>query len=388
MSFYNTHTHIFNVPCVPNAFLSNYRIPGFLGKLIRKAVRKKWLRKSILWLLQRIPFKVGGLQVRRYAALVDVAMHRYQDQVFDILASNYASDARMVVLTMNFDYMSGGVPDNTYNHYTTQLHEVLEVKNRYEHKVVPFLFVDPRMGASECFDLVKKHFDPARPLGLVGIKIYPSLGYYPFHPNMDKVYAFAEENSIPVITHANKDGGAYYAGRFLPGMFTYLSFNPTPESKAFLDRELAGFSTIKDPRVFANILMHPVLYTDVLRKYPKLKISFAHFGGSDEIEDQFKPKGPDNWTLTIKSLIRQFPNVYTDISFALAFEKSNRIIATDMADPLFNQRILFGTDFFMTTPYDTDKKLMDGFFKILKPYFKELTDTNPANFLQSKFYNP
>src|SRR6185436_14803400 len=139
----------------------------------------------LLWVLHRVPGSINGFQIKRYAALIDVAMNNTQDDVFNILAKNYPSDASFVALTMNFDFMTGGVPDNNYNNYITQLHEVLEVKKMYGKKILPFLFIDPRMGAEECMKLLKKYLDPEMPRGVAGIKIYPSLGYYPFHPAME-----------------------------------------------------------------------------------------------------------------------------------------------------------------------------------------------------------
>jgi predicted TIM-barrel fold metal-dependent hydrolase len=389
MSFINNHTHIFNAPCVPNAFLSNYKIPGFLASIIRASVHKKFLRKIILFLLNKIPGKVNGLELRRYAALIDVASNKSQADVFDILSGNYSSEAQFVVLTMNFDFMTGSVPDDNYNTYLTQLHEVLEVKKVYENKIIPFIFIDPRMGAGNCMNLLKKYLDPDQRRGIAGIKIYPSLGYYPFHPNMEPVYAYAEKYGIPVLTHSNKDGGAYYAGRFLPSMFTYLSFNETTESATYLNKVLPDFPSFRDPRNYANILMHPVLYTDVLRKFPKLKLCLAHFGGDDEVlaQDNKKPD-PYNWTTCIKNLIKEFPNVYTDISFTLANKKANKRILQDLADPLLKNKILFGTDFFMTTPLNTDETLTRNFFEMAGNYRQLLTETNPVNFLSFPFFEP
>jgi uncharacterized protein len=387
MSFINNHTHIFNAKCVPNAFLSNYQVPAIAASVIRATVHKKFLRKILLWALHRVPGSINGFQIKRYAALIDVALNNTQDDVFNILAKNYPSDASFVALTMNFDFMTGGVPDNNYNNYITQLHEVLEVKKMYGKKILPFLFIDPRMGADKCMELLKTYLDPEMPRGVAGIKIYPSLGYYPFHPAMEPVYAYAEEHGIPVLTHSNKDGGAYYAGRFLPAMFTYLSFNETDESKAYLNTALSSFPSFRNPRNYANILMHPVLYTDVLHKFPKLKLCLAHFGGSDEVLAQNKtPADPYNWTTWIKNLIKKFDNVYTDISFTLANKKANQLVLQDLGDPLYQNRILFGTDFFMTTPLDTDETLTNNFFKIAGNYRQLLTETNPVRFLSSPFF--
>lgn len=388
MNFFNTHTHIFNVPCVPDAFITNYKFPQAVSGIIRKAVHKKLLRKILLGLLKSIPFSIGGVQLRRYAALVEVAINKYQDEVFETLSSNYPAHARFVILTMNFDFMTGEAPQGNYNLYDTQLHEVLEVKRRFGDKVLPFLFIDPRMGEEECMRQLNFYFDPNNNRGMVGIKLYPSLGYYPFHPAMEPVYAFAEKHQIPIITHANKDGGAYYAGRFSRQMMSYNSFNPTAVTSNFLNAELMPFPENKGSRHYANIMMHPLTYYDVLNKFPKLKLCLAHFGGDDEILDQDKPESKNNWTKAIKRLMLEFDNVYTDVSFMLINKKANEQILADMGNVKLNRKILFGTDFFMTAPHDSDQRLTENFFELLAAYESQLTEENPSVFLKSGFFNP
>ena len=86
--------------------------------------------------------------------------------------------------------------------------------------------------------------------------------------------------------------------------------------------------------------------------------------------------------------MNEFENVYTDVSFTLKDNEANKFILKDMSDPVLSPRILFGTDFFMTSPFDTDKILLENFFKMLAPFRKELTDINPTRFLTSTFYHP
>ena len=387
MSLYNTHTHIFNVPSVPNAFLANYNVPTWLGNLLRHLLRNKPIRKSVLFLARILPLKFSAIQLKRYAALLDISLHRSQAEVFQILGENYPSHARFVALTMNFDYMTGEVPMRNYNHYDTQLHEVLQVKELYGEKILPFLFIDPRMGERECMELLHRYFNPHQPRGLVGIKLYPSLGYYPFHPNLKPVYEFASEYTIPIITHAYKNGGALYTGRFTPNMMSYHSFNPTTASQDFINTHLTPFDPRKLGRYFANILLHPVLFTDVLESFPKLKICFAHFGGDEEIVNQHG-KDPYNWTNAIKKHMGTYENVYTDISYALAYPEVNKQLELDMKHTVYGSRILFGTDFFLSSIKDTDRNLVTAFFKNMKPYEQLLTETNPRAFLKSSIYTP
>lgn len=387
MSYFNIHTHIFNVPSVPDAFLANYKMPTWLGNLLRAALHKKPLRKTLMFILKHVPLKIGGFQIRRFAALVEISLNKYQSEVFGNLAGNYDADARFAVLTMNFDYMTGEVPESNYNHYETQLHEVMGVKEIYGDKILPFLFIDPRMGKEQCIKLVKHYFDKENPRGVVGIKLYPALGYYPFHPDLEPVYAFAADNEIPIMTHAYKGGGGYYTGKFTPNMMSYHSFNPTTESKDFLNKHLSPFDPKKSGRYFADIFLHPILYTDVLKKYENLKICFAHFGGLEEIIAQGQGD-KENWTDTIKSFIQKYPNVYTDVSYSFAYKEANAYFHQDMQTQKLKDRILFGSDFFLSSLEGSDKKLTQVFSEQLKPHFSDLSVTNPSRFLKSSFFTP
>jgi predicted TIM-barrel fold metal-dependent hydrolase len=86
--------------------------------------------------------------------------------------------------------------------------------------------------------------------------------------------------------------------------------------------------------------------------------------------------------------MRQFENVYTDVSFMLVNKKANERILADMGDTTLNRKILFGTDFFMTAPHDTDKRLTENFFELLAAYEAQLTEENPSVFLKSAFFTP
>jgi hypothetical protein len=161
-------------------------------------VNYSWVRKTLLGLLKRIPFSVGGMQVNRYAALVETAINKYQSQVFEKLNSNYSADARFVVLTMNFDYMSGETAAGQYNSYDTQLHEVLDVKRMFPEKLLPFLFIDPRR-CKECMDQLHHYFDPKiREVWPESRSIRPWV--LSIHPAMKDVYAFAVDHELPIIT--------------------------------------------------------------------------------------------------------------------------------------------------------------------------------------------
>ena len=93
--------------------------------------------------------------------------------------------------------------------------------------------------------------------------------------------------------------------------------------------------------------MHPAAWRKVLRQFPNLKLCLAHFGG-----DLFPSGIESDWVKEIVDLANEFPNVYTDVScwkFSECKDMFNKILSNKQYDHL-KDRILFGTDWYMTLP--------------------------------------
>ena len=54
-----------------------------------------------------------------------------------------------------------------------------------------------------------------------------------------------------------------------------------------------------------------------------------------------------NWLKIIKALIRNYPNVYADISYTLHDEKTYPILKNMLKDETLKYRILYGTDYYV-----------------------------------------
>lgn len=48
MTSFKTHTHIFNVPCVPDAVITNFGFPSFWGRVARHLIKQALVRKTML----------------------------------------------------------------------------------------------------------------------------------------------------------------------------------------------------------------------------------------------------------------------------------------------------------------------------------------------------
>jgi predicted TIM-barrel fold metal-dependent hydrolase len=373
MTLYNAHTHVFTIKCTP---------ANFLGKGLIKIISIPIINILLGRLLRKIlPGERDFLA--KYANFLAIGSNKTQNEVFENLASSYDEYCRFVVLTLDMDYMGAGKAEVNYE---TQLHQIVRLKMTNMHQVLPFVSVDPRRGSAEyMLEFVKKYIED---YGFCGIKMYPALGFYPFDPNLDLVYKYAEENQIPLMTHCTK-GGVHFKGKQLTPQHLWplnLENEQLPEN----DHRLDGSMKMSD---FKNHFTNPDNYKQVLDKYPNLKFCIAHYGGSDEMLRHFG-RGPKkkqvnelgNFYVKTKEILDNpdYPNVYTDISYTLSDDEIFTELIEDIKNPKYQDRILFGTDYFMTIIEKSERRLVDDFRKVIDPTdMKRIGNTNPKNYLDS-----
>jgi len=209
-----------------------------------------------------------------------------------------------------------------------------------------------------------------------GFKIYPALGYYPFHEDLLPVWKYAVDHDLPVLTHCIR-GTIFYRGAKKNEWNKHPVFqeNVAGDNKPLLlnqTRNQDFCNNFTHPLNYLCLLKEPLLRILVARANPKvqqlfgfqdaqtpllynlnnLKLCFGHYGGEDEWlkyfetdRDQYTPalikyaNGIDfmfskssngfshdkiaqiwkstDWYSIISSLILQHPNVYADISYTL-----------------------------------------------------------------------
>jgi len=98
------------------------------------------------------------------------------------------------------------------------------------------------------------------------------------------------------------------------------------------------------------------------------------------------------WVDIIARMMRQYPQLYTDVSYSVSdFDKEAivRKLIAFLGDPsdedALGRRVLFGTDFFMT---EQEKQEVDLYRLMLgnerlKPWLAFMTRENPANYLSN-----
>jgi predicted TIM-barrel fold metal-dependent hydrolase len=218
------------------------------------------------------------------------------------------------------------------------MNNLLALVKKQKGKLYPFIAIDPRRPGmidtllSGRFIKGKERF--------YGVKLYPRMGYHPQSKPMNAVYKYCNDNNLPIIFHCGQGG-----------------FPPSETWK------YAGFG-------------NPINFEPVVKKYPNLKIDFAHFGSS---------ASSDAWAKTILRLVNENENVYSDLSCYTdknTLTKKKKKFWNDQ--PKLKTRLMFGTDF--DVMYFTDKVTMQSYYNNFSTVFNhdELTllmHDNPKSFM-------
>lgn len=220
------------------------------------------------------------------------------------------------------------------------------------------------------------HYDPRRwqskgngiPLSLVqgdnlylGFKMYTAQGYRPHDinrlPILKNFYSECQSKQIPILNHCTPGGAKTY------DLKAYLDFrhkHDTPDE----DQEKTGY-IVKQTRTrrgphgevhiweeeehqheeyFQANFVSPDAWRKVLEHYPNLRLCLAHFGGIAKETLEWK------WHEQIFEMMNEYPNLYVDISSSFCSEKFRNLFKNKLVPnhPEIHDRILFGSDWFMT----------------------------------------
>jgi predicted TIM-barrel fold metal-dependent hydrolase len=355
----NCHTHLFNRAAVPAQFLPSWLLP--LASLIAGKLSSKFLME----VLRRLQHHEVALLIEKFHAFLNIGSLHSQQEIFNYLKSFYPEGTAFCVLAMDMEFMGSGPVAQPY---INQLDELAAIKAdpAYSDLIHPFIFVHPeRKGI---FDLVQRYIEDK---GFTGIKIYPPLGYYPFDERLSEVYAYAEKNQIPITTHCAR-GGIFYKGSITGQMLRH------PRTGRIIPAQANKY--------FTDVYTDPDNYEWVLQEFPGLKINLAHFGGHEEWR---KYLGYDldgegaTWYGKILRLIKQYPGVYTDISYTAARPELMNLLKVTLGDFEVRQKVLFGSDFYMVEQETSERALLTDIRAGIGEFnFQQIATVNPMRFLQ------
>lgn len=212
------------------------------------------------------------------------------------------------------------------------------VKNR-TGELFPFVAIDPRRPGIVKALLSGEFFEGEQ--RFYGVKLYPRMGYHPQCKPMDEVYNYCSYNSIPITYHCGMSG-------FPPGSkWKYTEYG------------------------------NPLNFEPILKKFPNLRINFAHMGSNSNLE----------WSRTVDRLIRENDNAYTDFSCYTSLKDLDSMRELWSSNPKLKTQLMFGTDF--DVMYLTDRVTMKEYYDNFKTFFKPdelwaIMNENPVRFLGLK----
>jgi predicted TIM-barrel fold metal-dependent hydrolase len=274
--------------------------------------------KMVLHILRIMPGKKTKELIDRYLTIGRFAFHAKQINTLGDLEGQYPDTARFVILPMDMDYMDAG---RAAKPYKEQMKELAEIKAQKEN-IYPFVFVDPRRIEKEG----KEYFDYTVEEGKVvlqkcfikefidghiiknekekvncfaqfsGFKIYPALGYYPFHPLLLPLWKYAEQKGLPILTHCVR-GPMYFRGKkerdwdYHP-VFQEL-IEPLPKNKVATEKDFTNLllPQTKNDEFSANFT-HPMNFLCLLKReffIPTVEIAYnrANDAVKKNLEDLF-----------------------------------------------------------------------------------------------------
>lgn len=315
----NCHAHLFTTAHTPRYY------PHRLLVLFRYF---PWLVRAIRKVASVLPYEGFYAWVHRLENFHATGQRVSQAEVYRELRHFYPSDTRTVVLPLDMELIGYGPVEKDIR---AQHDELADLARLHPKTIIPFGNVYPdRPGAFDEFRrCVETH-------GFKGLKLYPKTGFAPDHPVlMNEVYPYCEERGLPVITHCSRGGVC---------------------SKAWAKDAYAR-----------DRVTEPYAYREVLNRFPKMQLCLAHYGGQTDWEN-YLTKGFDpeqshakdqNWVYQINKMISSgaYPNLWTDISYTMFhFNAFSALLKLFLEDPKLRDRVLFGSDFYMTRQEQLSEK--------------------------------
>lgn len=279
------------------------------------------------------------------------------------------------------------LPD-AFDGFQEQIRQMIELKNNaaYKDMIFPFLAIDPRRpGIAE---YAKANVGKGKLF--IGVKLYCPTGFSPtdpllFGPDGEKggIYAFCEENGIPVTVH-NSDGGFATLSKSVK-VSGHIQFN---NQLIKLDNEMLTFKTsIMDKDAIkerAFTLNHPLIWEKVAEKYPNLLLNLAHFGGGKQLDAALDaPADIDLWSNRIIALLKNPAyHVYTDLSCYSDMDVMRKFRASAVYQEI-KTRTLYGSDYILLLLFENDfNRNVDDFKNIFGSDFDIIAGSNPREFLR------
>ncbi len=429
----NHHIHTFTSDCAPKTFL-RIITSSFVRKnpkMVMGVLQFKHTRNLLSFLEKSKKNKPLNRRsnIDKYISFLNIGMKNNQIEIFRMAkqASELVdAETKLIGLTLNMDHMDDH--EKPVKNFNTQLFEAKKIKKTYPDNYFPFVSIDPRARSGKSLQIwAKKFFENgirSKTSGTVypyfsGIKLYPALGFFPFDPRLDELYAYAEKKGIPIMSHCTRVGSMYIGKKIevlIPKKPAMLLLNDDTESltaqKEIYERIDRYYqqgwiknSNCGNNDIACDLFGHPQNYIPVMRKFPKLKICLAHMGGTDEMSymkeaqqktmktntEQYKIWKVDryNWADLLLNLMKKYPHLYSDVSYSVAEINSGNTLnlmlewfeTLDDEGKKIGYRILFGTDFYMTERETREAELYTMAKEKFGDWYEKLAVENSRSYI-------
>lgn len=360
-ALFDVHTHVFNQYDLPDMFL------GLRFNINKPMVD---LLSLVVGATDLIPFvnlpDVGRLVKRLRSTeeqLFDQALKVYQSFDYEPIFNVLMMDMRAIENKKKEDLRS----------FEAQRDALLNLRDKHSDRILPFIALDPEQNEN----LEEQFIEAFTEHNFFGVKIYPSLGYWPSHPRLMNIFKICEEKNIPVTTHCSS--GKTRSSSQILKIEGLEMIDGTPIE---VDRtERLPDHKADTYRLFFN---GPERWEPVLCHYPKLRLNIAHFGGEHEWKTMLK-EGKSKWIDTIEKLLMNpaHPNVFADFSFTFSFKKNNQMLKNWMeTKPHIKNQVLNGSDYFLTATERPLKKIIRRYLRQLgKQHIDQIGNVNAKRFL-------
>lgn len=417
MQYYNVHSHIFTMTNAPKRFLNLY-MWDVAAYLVDKITNTKAGTSAIIEILNHAP----GMAAKRYASFLKIGKSADQGKVFETLRQQYDDpNTKFVALTMYMEQCGAG---ESLSNFEGQIEEILNVKRQYPDQLLIFLGLDPRWDTKgvNLKQIVQQYFETKLKINetrsvypFVGLKLYPSTGFYAFDERLQETFQWAAENDIPVLSHCNYLGGIYnndtnYLKQALNPQdpYTGQKYKADYISEPSFWKKIFGRNNAHNNLITCSYFLEPYSFRSMLAHFKAttkngLKLCLAHYGGDDHIlaANNIEPVNTSklygvnkiDWCTQIRQLMGEYPNLYTDISYAIHNPKIHKPILQEMVTAPYADRLMFGTDFFLTEREMPEKNDYKAFReKAMQTQigaataWDKMAGINIENFLYSKYY--
>ena len=326
----NCHCHIFSLDCVPLDFRQRF----FLD------VKNPVHRTAHRWLTRILP---EHSSLEDWLEFIDISISDIAQRL--VLEMDQAGIDICTPLMMDMAYCEGyGGETKSYEDQLRETAAAAEAVNRKYHRtrMLPFIAADPHR--EDVCTIVTGALEKGT---FRGVKVYPVMGFTPDDIRLYPIYEYCVQNSIPITTHCQNGG--------IPGLGDYYH------------------------------LADPEHWAPVLKDFPALTLNLAH-----------NDRTGSAWQAKIAELIHTYPNVYTDISYNYEMwfmpKRYFTNIKNMLSTPKIQDRLLYGTDWFMGRYFWTEASYLKWFTEYAKkiPWcaveftgqdMRKLTEDNPKRFL-------